>query len=150
MVNQNNTNESDTLEYPAMPVELEYLIEPGIRYGRAYHFDNDVDWFLENAEESDFDHLATLAERARLAGDYPRLIQWMREISNVSERKIELHFLESNLSGSDLSKAKIKFELQKLGEVNDKLHDMDIYFLWFDGCLRYEIRITILVECQGT
>jgi hypothetical protein len=76
-------------DFPPIPEELEYLIEPGIHYGRKYEFDDAVQWFLENAEESDFETLAALAERARLSGDYLRLMQWMDEVDDVLDRIVD-------------------------------------------------------------
>jgi len=76
-------------EFPPIPKELEYLIEPGTYYGRKYRFDNDVQWFIENADESDFETLAALAERARLSGDYVRLMEWMDEVRDVVERMVD-------------------------------------------------------------
>lgn len=72
-----------------MPKELEYLVEPAIEYGRKYQFDDAVQWFLENAEESDFETLAALAERARLSADYPRLMEWLNEVGDVLDRIVD-------------------------------------------------------------
>lgn len=74
---------------PPIPEELEYLVEPGIQYGKKYHFDDAVQWFLENADESDFETLAALAERARLAGDYQRFLKWSEEVDDVLERIVD-------------------------------------------------------------
>lgn len=78
----------DEPHFPPVPKDLEYLVEPAIQYGK-YQFDDDVQWFLENAEESDFETLAALAERARLSGDYPRYLQWSNEVDDVVERIVD-------------------------------------------------------------
>ncbi|MDZ7615531.1 MAG: hypothetical protein U1E05_00915 [Patescibacteria group bacterium] len=77
------------LDYPAIPQDLEYLIAPAAHYGREYQFSDTVQWFLENAEDSDVATLATLAERARLASDYPRVMEWMDEVDDVLEAVID-------------------------------------------------------------
>ncbi len=76
-------------DFPPIPEELEYLLEPGIHYGRNYKFDDAVQWFLENAEESDFETLAALAEHARLSGDYHRFSQWWYEVDDAVERIVD-------------------------------------------------------------
>src|SRR5688500_6049991 len=48
-----------------LPKELDYLVEPAMKYGR-YQFDDDVEFFLNNASETDLDDLAGVAERVRL------------------------------------------------------------------------------------
>jgi hypothetical protein len=63
-------------------MELEYLVKPAIQYGRKYRFDADVQWFLENARESESENLAILAERARLSGDYFDCI-WARSTATA-------------------------------------------------------------------
>jgi hypothetical protein len=82
----------DRPAWPPVPTELAYLIEPAIDYGRKYRFDNDVQWFLENAAECDFRLLAALAERARICGDYIRLMQWLHDVDDVSDRIVDEHY----------------------------------------------------------
>jgi hypothetical protein len=71
--------------FPPIPRALEYLIEPAIRYGRKYPFDADVEWFLANSGESAFKTLATLAERARISGDYAHLTRWLHDVGDAVE-----------------------------------------------------------------
>lgn len=82
----------DMPDLPPIPEELAYLIEPAIRYGRKYQFDNDVQGFLENAEESNIELLAALAERAQLSGDYTRLIQWSHDVDDVSDSIVDKQY----------------------------------------------------------
>lgn len=79
----------DGLDFPHIPKELEYLVEPAISYGRKYQFDDTIQWFLENAAESDFETLAALAERTRLSGDYSRFLQWSDEVDDVLDRLVD-------------------------------------------------------------
>ena len=72
-------------DFPPLLEDLEYLLEPGIRYGAKYQFGEDIEWFLENAPESDFETLATLAEKVRLAGDYGRYLEWAFELGDAVE-----------------------------------------------------------------
>ena len=74
---------------PPIPEELEYLIDPAIEYGRKYQFDDAVQWFLENAEESAFETLAAIAERARIYGHYARFLQWADEVDDVCDRIVD-------------------------------------------------------------
>ncbi len=155
--------------FPPVPKELAYLVEPAIQYGRKYQFDDAIQWFLENAEESDFETLAALAERARLTGDYPRFLQWSDEVGDVSERIVDerypysidisaqqrkdfLRLINPDISeqrkqkcvreqaeASDRSKVaerRREERMRLLTEANDKVHHMDIYFLFglMDAC----------------
>lgn len=129
-----NTGEPDL---PPMPPELEYLLEPGIHYGRKYQFDDAMQRFLENAEESEFETLASLAERARLGGDYRRLLEWWRDINDVSDYILEKRYPKAIAAQQpEIAKERDEFELGQLGEVNDTLHHMDIYHLFglMDAC----------------
>jgi hypothetical protein len=83
------SNSRDDIEYPPLPEELEYLLEPAIRYGRQYKFDDQVQWFLENASESDIETLAALAERARLSGSYACYRQWSYEVDDAINRVVD-------------------------------------------------------------
>lgn len=74
---------------PPIPHELEYLVEPGIHYGRRYQFDDAIQWFLENAEESEFDALAALAERVRLSGHFPVFDRWSSDVNDVVDRILD-------------------------------------------------------------
>ena len=164
----------DEIAFPPLPEELEYLLEPGIHYGRKYQFDDAVQWFVDNAEESDFDALAALAERARLAGDYRRFQEWWYEVDEVLERIVDEHYpytvqvpperrpqllrlineagdrpevaerlrekrLRSSIEAedeSDLAERRRKMRMRLIGEINDKVHHMDIHFLFglMDAC----------------
>lgn len=152
-----------------MPDELEYLIEPAIRYGRKYQFDDAVQWFLENAEELDLETLAALAERARLSSDYPRLMQWSNEVDDVVDRIVDERYpytidiseqqrkdflrlinpdvaerwrekavRDSAEAGdhSDIAEQRKEMRGRLLTEANDRVHHMDIYFLFclMDAC----------------
>lgn len=75
--------------WPPIPVELEYLIEPAIHYGRKYQFSGAIDGFLGNAEESTFETLAGLAERVRLSTDYSRFLQWSNEVDDVVDYMVD-------------------------------------------------------------
>jgi hypothetical protein len=55
-----------------LPEELEYLIEPAMKYGRHQGLD-EVNEFLRNASEDDLEELACVAERIRL-NDHNELI----------------------------------------------------------------------------
>ena len=162
------------LDWPSIPEELEYLVEPGIRYGRRYEFDDDVQWFVENAEESDLETLAALAERARLSGDYRRFMEWSYVVYDVSDRLVDERYpytvevsekerkellplinedfdrpevaerwREKRLRGfieaadrSELAERRREMRSRLGTEANDKVHDMDIYFLFglMDAC----------------
>jgi hypothetical protein len=115
-------------EFPPIPDELEYLVEPGIHYGRKYQFDDDVQWFLENAEESDFETLAALAERARLSGDYPRFLQWSYEVDDVWDRVVDERYPYT----IDISERR-KELLRLINEANDP---PDIAERWREKRLR--------------
>lgn len=82
----------DHLAFPPVPKDLEYLLTPAILLGRKYRFDNDVQRFAESAEESDMETLSSLAERARLAGDYARVLQWSDEIAEIVEIALDKRF----------------------------------------------------------
>lgn len=75
--------------FPPLPEALEYLVEPAIHYGRKYKFDDAIQRFIENPEESDFEALAALAARARLSGDYRRFTEWWYEVDEVHERTVD-------------------------------------------------------------
>lgn len=161
-------------EFPAIPQELEYLIEPAIHYGKKYRFDDAIQLFLKNAEELDFETLAALAERARLFSDYPRLMKWMNGIGDVLDRIVDerypytidiseqqrrellrlineandppdvaerrrekrLRQLAEANDRSDIAACRRKMSMQLLEEANEKIHHMDIYFLFglMDAC----------------
>lgn len=164
----------DDIAFPPLPEELEYLLEPGIHYGRKYKFDDAVQWFVENAEESDFEALAALAERARLSGDYRRFSEWWYEVNGVHERIVDerypytVHvpperrpqllrlineagdrpevaarlrerrlrsFIEAE-DDSELVQRRREMRMRLIGEINDKVHHMDIHFLFglMDAC----------------
>jgi hypothetical protein len=164
----------DEIAFPPLPEELEYLLEPGIDYGRKYRFDDAVQWFVENAEESHFDALAAVAERARLSDDYRRFQEWWYEIDEVLERIVDdrypytvlvpperrpqllrlineagdrpeiaerlregrlRSFIEAE-DDSDLVQRRREMRMRLIGEINDKVHHMDIHFLFglMDAC----------------
>jgi len=159
----------DEPDFPPIPEELKYLVEPAIQYGRRYQFDDAVKRFLENAEESDFEIFAALAERARLSCDYPRFLQWSDEVDEVVDRIVDdrypytmdiseqqrkdflrlinpdmvdrfregrlRQFLEVD-DHSEVAERRRDMRARKLTEANDKVHHMDIYFLFglMDAC----------------
>jgi hypothetical protein len=79
----------DEIALPPLHAELEYLIEPGIEFGRKYQFYEDAQSFAENGEESELETLATIGERARLSGDYRRFQEWWYEIDEVLEQIVD-------------------------------------------------------------
>jgi hypothetical protein len=124
------------LNLPLIPEELAYLVEPAIHYGRKYKFDNDIQWFLENAEESDFETLATLAERARFSGDYSRLRQWSYEVDDVLDRIVDerypymidisecreelLSLINEAIDPPDVAERRREKRLRQLAEASDQ------------------------------
>jgi hypothetical protein len=120
-----NVVDRDVFDLPPIPDELEYLVEPGIHYGRKYQFDNDVQCFLENAEESDLESLATLAERVRLSGDYPHFLQWSREVDYVLEHIVDQRY-----------PYKIEISEQQRN-VYLRLVNPDLAERWKDKCVRH-------------
>ena len=162
------------IAFPPLPEELDYLLEPGIHYGRKYQFYEDAQSFAENAEESELEALAAIAERARLSGDYRRFSEWWYEVRDVQERIVDEHYpytvhvpperrpqllrlineaedrpevaerlrerrLRSFIEAedeSDLAERRRKMRMRLVGEIDDKVHHMDIHFLFglMDAC----------------
>jgi hypothetical protein len=165
---------SDEIVLPSLPKELEYLNEPGIHYGRKYEFDDDVQWFVENADESDLEVLAGLAERVRFSGDYQRFLDWSYEVDEALDRLVDERYphvvtvassdrpgllrlinetaeppevaerrRERRLRGlveardtSEIAKQRREMRSSLLSAANEKVHHMDIYFLFglMDAC----------------
>lgn len=158
----------DEIAFPPLPEELEYLLEPAIRYGRKYQFFGDAQRFAEKAEESELEALAAIAERARLSSDYQRFSEWWYEVDEIQERIVDERYpytvhvpperrqellglineaadrpevaerlrerrLRSFIEAedySDLAKRRAEMRMRLIGEINNKVHDMDIHFLF--------------------
>lgn len=90
--NAESSNDSvlgaDVADLPKIPEELAYLLEPAIRFN-MYLFEDQIQAFLENGDEKEFEMLASLAERARLAGHYAQVMSWMDEICEVIDRIVD-------------------------------------------------------------
>jgi hypothetical protein len=76
---------------PLIPHEIAYLLEPAIRFEK-YQFAEQIQEFIEGDNEADFEELASLAERARLAGDYEKVNSWMDAVNEVVDRIIDDRF----------------------------------------------------------
>jgi hypothetical protein len=76
---------------PRIPHEIAYLLEPAIRFEK-YQFADQVQEFIEGDNDADFEELASLAERARLAGDYEKVNSWIDTVDDVIDRIIDHRF----------------------------------------------------------
>jgi hypothetical protein len=120
-----------------LPEDLCYLMEPGIRYGKAYQCDHQIQWFIENGDESDFETLAVLAEHIRLQNDYTRFMQWWQKLARAIEQAVDKRFPPVITPRSlGVAKQRQEFYEQVLRETNNRFHHMDIFFLFglIDAC----------------
>jgi len=91
---------------PPLPEDLQFLIEPAIRFAAGISSDEEIWCFLRDADKSALDELAGLAERVRLEGAYPRLMKWWQSIplerSNGALHDREIYFLFGLMDASDM------------------------------------------------
>ncbi len=85
-----------------LPEQLEYLIEPALKYGR-YQFDNEVADFLDRATEDDLESLARVA--ARITKEDGELIGRFLDEYEITdyEESAKLHFLFGLIDAADVA-----------------------------------------------
>ena len=124
-----NDSSFDNSEFPPLPSELRYLLEPSIEYGRKYKFADEVRWFLETQASPTLNCSRRWRNEARLSGDYHRLMKWMDEIDAVRDHILEEQYPETIASNDkSLADQRKQLELRQIVETNEMLHNMDIYF----------------------
>jgi len=66
-----------TGESLALPEDFKYLVGPALHFAERYSDDVRMLAFLDEASDEERRWLAAVAERVRLNGDWPRVLQWL-------------------------------------------------------------------------
>lgn len=79
-------DDSPPEDLDTLPDSLRYLIGPALFFGERFQSEFQMVKFFEEASPQECEQLATLAERVRVANDWPKVFEWWREADKMRTR----------------------------------------------------------------